>query len=296
MHCVVAPGGLPPPSEHYATAGTFVTLPLYLIKDGKHADCWHVGGSNHGCFVHFDVGATPRLAKPRSPQVRSGGMLWLEGDGIFGGLSGTPRVDVKIVRDAGGTALGCSSRYEETETALAYTSSDTFGCRLEDMRGGLAAGFFNVSLYDPARGDAYKPIAARQVDVASAQLFDVELPPRISRIEPSVGSLAGGAAVTISGIGFGSDASALQITVAGAPCDVTAVTEGAAHCKLKARESVTASTGPYPGDRGARWSVDAYAEGQAMLSLVDEFSDDNSSPSGPHTSTTRLQARALDAF
>ena len=134
MHCIVAPGGLPAPLLDYTEsswttwreggAGSFVTLPLYLVKNGKNADCWHVGGSNHGCFLHFDPGGTPRLGRPRSLRVQSGGLLWLDGNGIFGGQIGPPLVEARISKEDGGTALGCESRYVETDTALAY-SSDT---------------------------------------------------------------------------------------------------------------------------------------------------------------------------
>ena len=49
MKCVVEPEFLPPPPDTYDSSGSFLEVPLFVVKGGKHADCWHVGGINHGC-------------------------------------------------------------------------------------------------------------------------------------------------------------------------------------------------------------------------------------------------------
>ena len=78
-------------------AGDFRMLKLYAVpygvtarqlrEGGRHADCWHVGGTNHDCFVRFDASGTPRLERvrhtcggghskgpvPRRPRRGSGG-------------------------------------------------------------------------------------------------------------------------------------------------------------------------------------------------------------------------------
>ena len=122
-----------------------------------------------------------------------------------------------------------------------------------------------MTLYNASLGDAYKPLLSRRVDVAGLQLFDVELPPRVSGVEPSEGSLAGGAALTIRGLGFGSDPDGVEVTVAGAPCEVNLLTETAVHCKVTPREPDVAVTTPYPSDRGARWAIDTGDGGSVRL-------------------------------
>ena len=70
LHCIIGAAGLPPPSLSYTSSGSFQDLPLYVIKAGKGADCWHVGGANHGCFLRFDLGGTPRITQVRSMASR----------------------------------------------------------------------------------------------------------------------------------------------------------------------------------------------------------------------------------
>ena len=49
VHRLVAREFLPPPPDTYDSSGSFLEVPLFVVKGGKHADCWHVGGINHGC-------------------------------------------------------------------------------------------------------------------------------------------------------------------------------------------------------------------------------------------------------
>ena len=243
LHCIINAAGLPPPTA-YNSAGDFQDLPLYVIKDGKHADCWHVGGTNHGCFLRFDLGGTPRITQVKTAVLQASAFLRIGGSGIDGGLLGAPLAGAKLHREyltkgpgsikGDGTYVGCASRYDDTDSpsaavALGYTDSSSYSCKVEALKGawratlrrlpastpprprplptpsqppdaarglatgGLAAGFFNVSLevFANHRGFAYHE-AQRQVDIAGGLLFDAELVPRITAVSPRLGSLAGG--------------------------------------------------------------------------------------------------------
>jgi hypothetical protein len=72
-----------------------------------------VGGTNHGCFLRFDLGGTPRLTSLSTPVVQPGGLLRLTGHGIDGGLKGVAMVEGRLQQDASGTILGCFSRDED---------------------------------------------------------------------------------------------------------------------------------------------------------------------------------------
>ena len=207
LHCIINAAGLPPPTT-YNSAGDFQDLPLYVIKDGKHADCWHVGGTNHGCFLRFDLGGTPRITQVKTAVLQASAFLRIGGSGIDGGLLGAPLAGAKLHREyltkgpgsikGDGTYVGCASRYDDTDSpsaavALGHTDSSSYSCKVEALKGGLAAGFFNVSLevFANHRGFAYHE-AQRQVDIAGGLLFDAELVPRITAVSPRLGSLAGG--------------------------------------------------------------------------------------------------------
>ena len=51
LHCIVHADGLPLPPYTYDPAGSFVSYPLQAYKSGRSAQCWHTGGTNHGCFL-----------------------------------------------------------------------------------------------------------------------------------------------------------------------------------------------------------------------------------------------------
>lgn len=51
LHCIVQAAGLPAPTPSYTVAGSFVTMPFRVYKNGRLARCWHVGSQNHGCFI-----------------------------------------------------------------------------------------------------------------------------------------------------------------------------------------------------------------------------------------------------
>ena len=72
-----------------------------------------MGGTNHGCFLRFDLGGTPRLTGLSTPMVQPGGLLRMTGHGIDGGLRGVAMVEGRLQQDASGTILGCFSRDED---------------------------------------------------------------------------------------------------------------------------------------------------------------------------------------
>ena len=72
-----------------------------------------MGGTNHGCFLRFDLGGTPRLTSLSTPMVQPGGLLRMTGHGIDGGLKGVAMVEGRLQQDATGTILGCFSRDED---------------------------------------------------------------------------------------------------------------------------------------------------------------------------------------
>ena len=71
LHCIISANGLPPPTADYRTTADHVSLPLRMEKGGRPADCWHVGGLNHGCFVQLDLSGTPRFHRVQTRLLQS---------------------------------------------------------------------------------------------------------------------------------------------------------------------------------------------------------------------------------
>ena len=85
LHCIVAAIGLPAPTPVYAASGTFLDVPLFAYHNtDSHADCWHMGGVNHGCFIRFDLAGTPRISSVLTPMLEQGSELRIAGQGIDG--------------------------------------------------------------------------------------------------------------------------------------------------------------------------------------------------------------------
>ena len=165
LHCIVFADGLPPPTPVYTASGVFESHPFRVYKaDGSRlAQCWHVGGLNHGCFIQFDLGGTPRVERLLTRVVDSGGLVRVRGRGIDGGLMGNNRMLSTFYRGStpvlgacgekdcqasnmGSETVGCSSRLGNTEgdgtstaqgnaIAVAYTDERSFGCRLDTLTG-----------------------------------------------------------------------------------------------------------------------------------------------------------------
>ena len=234
-----------------------------------------------------------------TPVVESAGLVRMTGYGIDGGITGDQRMGATLFRgaqpilgscgekdcqasDLGAETIGCRSRLDAggdgvagqtSAVSLAYSDSNSFGCRLDALAGGLTGGTFNLSLHalnDPLhRGDAYLGfLATRSIDLATGNPFDAELPPRIAAISPTQGSLAGGTDLTISGSGFGSVADNLAVEAAGLPCDVSQITPSAVYCRTRANirplsqtlapyratpTSDIGSLGSFASERGVRW-------------------------------------------
>ena len=298
MHCIVSSANAPAPLPEYDPNGRFIVLPLQMLAHGQLAECWQEDTTIPGCSVRFDVGGTPRVLRVLTQTVDSAGMLRLSGHGIDGGMVGAQRLAATLYRGAvpvlgacgekdcqasnmGAETVGCYSRPdaggsgvsggpEETQEATVFSDATHFGCMLDQLAGGLTGGYFNVSLTAITdtrhRGDAYLGfLQTKLIDVVTGDPFDAEVPPRITNVMPQVGSLAGGTDLTITGIGFGSDASALSIDVAGIPCDVTHIQITGVICRLAYNPTAATPTRPTPtstlgndlgsfaGERGVRW-------------------------------------------
>ena len=100
LHCIIGAEGLPPPDVLYDAAGRFAEHPVRVVNNGRLARCWHTGGANHGCFVRFDLGGTPRLERLLTPTIQTGGVVRVRGRGIDGGLSGAPGMVATLFRGA----------------------------------------------------------------------------------------------------------------------------------------------------------------------------------------------------
>jgi len=319
LHCIVSPENLPAPNPDYYPNGLdlnlgggghgrsgrtrdplFVREPLRVLKEGRLAPCWHVGGLNDNCMIEFDVAATPRVYRMLTTLVESGGHVRVVGRGIDGGVTGDPKVMATLYRghnmatgscgqkdcqasNMGMETVGCITRLggeegdsvlgQKTAVATAYSSDNSFGCKLGALEPGLTAGFFNLSLYlndAKHRGNAYLGfMSTGAIDLSTGSPFDAELLPRISEIVPSEGSLAGGTDLTIFGTGFGADTTALRILVGSASCAVTSVTKAAIQCRMEELSNgldqppvAIGSARSSPGERGARWQL---ANGKVML-------------------------------
>ncbi len=56
LHCIIGAEGVPAATTDYYEHGSFVSLPFRVLKNGRLADCWHKGGTNHDCVARFDTG------------------------------------------------------------------------------------------------------------------------------------------------------------------------------------------------------------------------------------------------
>ena len=120
-----------------------------------------------------------------------------------------------------------------------------------------AAGFWDLEVRTPPdanRGHALVASAARRVDLAASQLYDVEITPRVSSVSPTLISPVGGATLTIQGSGFGAYIGDLRVEAAGVPCTPTSVTAHTLECRMSPIDlSSHAADAPFVGDRGVSW-------------------------------------------
>ena len=73
LHCLIGADGVPAATTDYYEPGDFVSLPFRVLKNGRYADCWHKGGTNHDCFARFDTAGTrgePNSDHPLAPLYR----------------------------------------------------------------------------------------------------------------------------------------------------------------------------------------------------------------------------------
>ena len=94
--------------------------------------------------------------------------------------------------------------------------------------------------------------------------------PRITRISPRNGSLAGGTHLTIGGDGFGSEPSALSVMVGDAVCAVTSIEVDGVRCRIEA-QSASSPIAPRYGERGAmhEWSDAAGLPKRRLLGAME---------------------------
>ena len=162
LHCIIDSEGLPPPTTIYDPSGSFASHPLRVVRNGRIAQCWHVGGANHGCFIRFDLGGTPRIERLLTPTVQSGGVVRVRGAGIDGGVLGSERMVGTLFRGGGRVVvgacgekdcapsnlgvetIGCLSRVggggdavrdENGQVATAFSDASHFGCQLDALAG-----------------------------------------------------------------------------------------------------------------------------------------------------------------
>ena len=62
LHCIVHADNLPPPDWKYDPNGRNISFPLRVSKGARLAQCWHVGGANHGCFILCAPASAPPLS------------------------------------------------------------------------------------------------------------------------------------------------------------------------------------------------------------------------------------------
>ena len=125
LHCILSGDGLPAPDISYSTTAKIVSEPLRVYKDGRLADCWHVGGLNHGCFLNFDVAGTPRVTKVLTPVVEAGGFVRVVGHGIDGGLTGDPKILSALHRGSRDAGLGSCG---QKDCQASNMGTETIGC------------------------------------------------------------------------------------------------------------------------------------------------------------------------
>jgi hypothetical protein len=317
LHCIVSAEGLPPPDLSYRAGGRFVDYPIRVYKSGRLAQCWHVAGINHGCVVRFDLAGTPRVTRLVTPVLQSAGLVRLQGQGIDGGVGGQPGMIATLYRGQGQLVvgacgekdcapsnmgletIGCLAREggsgdgvfgQEFSSAFAHSDAQNFGCKLDALAGGLTGGFFNVSMHamdELHRGDAYMGFATTQkLDLATGDPFYAELLPVITGIAPRIGSLAGGADLTIFGTGFGSQFANLIITVGNgsATCQVTTISPDALHCRVEPLSApANGWTEPAPiNDQGQAWIRQGLTSHPSQRGVRFQWRDDGTGTEHSH--------------
>ena len=140
MPCIIGSGGLPAPTVDYQESGTFQCVPLFADNPYRksahndHADCWHVGGFNHGC--------SPRLLRPSA----AGGLALLL---TVSGLSDvSSEMGIEILSSSGALIATCSVvesstvigtvTYSTTAAAAPLTAAESLcTVRVSVSRGGV---------------------------------------------------------------------------------------------------------------------------------------------------------------
>ena len=106
-------------------------------------------------------------------------------------------------------------------------------------------------------GAAIFGAAIGQVDIATDMPYDVVVVPRVSSMTWHVSGVNGGSSVVLTGTGFDeSDLTHNDVSLAGSPCAVTAVTDTTITCTVGAAPASTDTTSRFvPGTRGLTTTV-----------------------------------------
>ena len=253
--------------------GRYVYLRLRTFVAGIEASC----SSSSICRVRVDLHGTPNVTRVATPWLSAGDVLRVHGAG-FDISAAQVNQAAKLQRLANGStpvaeSIPCAIATTEGSGAHAEVTSSRFGCMVPSRMLPAVGGFYNASASEWAPGTGNKGRAmmmpsARRVDVATGELYDVELLARISAVSPQLGSTAGGSLLTISGYGFGTSAEEVDVHVGDLSCRVTAVQNTQIQCLLAHAPHGISASAAWRGERGVRLEWWEGSEGEAAIAVL----------------------------
>lgn len=179
FHCTIQPQGLPALAEAHWGADVYKELTLHVLVGGREAMCdvgSRLGGTGLGdCSIRFDLGGTPRVPRIETRVLQTSTVLRLQVS-VKAVLNAPDAIAIRLVR--GAFFLGCVPRSDEGVLAFEGDEDGQVGCVLKGDSA-AAAGFWKLQLNvkHENRGYAIVAPAARRVDLASNELYDVRLTP-----------------------------------------------------------------------------------------------------------------------
>lgn len=119
------------------------------------------------------------------------------------------------------------------------------------------AGFFSIEVRQSRLNKGFAKLNESDslVDLVSGQRYHFELTARIASVTPAIAPIHGGIPLTVHGIGFGTDISAIDARLGRTRCQVIAATKGSFTCYLNEERDQFAAVAnwEWPSERGARW-------------------------------------------
>ena len=201
----------------------------------------------------YDLHVTPNITRSQTRVREVGASVRLLGRHLNG------QVETRLTQE-GTSAYMSVACISDTGTNPSHHS---YGCRVASLPAAAPGGFWNLSVVSTSGrwtsgslsgglGGAVIMPAARSVDLSSGHLYDVELLPRITAVQPRYGSNRGGQTITVHGHGFGGQ---LEARVGTTACVVGRVSASSFECLIDGVEADLASAngGVWPLDRGVRW-------------------------------------------